>query len=129
MPDYALSPEAVSAFLRSNSTGTLQFDTSADSIKYVIDREGHPVTAGNRAMLQAVDSVLIVPDEVDGAMELMITMEDQNPESAEADRWRIYHGQPNRAVFIRLFLEAAKYHGEVFDGDAIAASNPLASGL
>ena len=119
--DYSLSPEAVTAFLRSNSTGTLQFDDLVEPVKYVIDREGHPVTAGSRAMKQAADSVLFVPDEVDGSLELMITMEDQNPESAEADRWRIYHGQPDRAVFIRLYLEAAKYHSEVFDGDAIAA--------
>jgi hypothetical protein len=82
------------------------------------------------AMLDAVDTVLFVPQFAEGAMELQVTLMAIDPEGVEAasvDRWRIYHGEPQDARWARLDLDAARHDQMVIDGEALSRPNPLRS--
>lgn len=120
-----LTPEDVRLQLRENTTGVLRHDELVDAVQYVLDREGHPVLPVNAHHLDAVDTGLSIPDEFDDALELQVTLLEISAEGPEADRWRIYHGNPEHPRFARCVIEAAKFLGEVFDGDALVGSHAL----
>lgn len=113
-------------FLRGNTTGIICFAEHVRPTFYTLDPAGHPVCPVSAAMVLAGDTVLRVPDEAQDAMSILVTIEDLAMDSAEGDRWRIYHGDPEETFFARLYLEAAKYHGLVIDGEALAEPNLLA---
>jgi hypothetical protein len=82
------------------------------------------------AMLDAVDVVLFVPENAEGAMELQVTpvrLDPDGPDGALADRWRIYHGEPQDVHWALLDIDAARYHQWVLDGPALVRANPLAA--
>lgn len=119
------------AFLRGNSTADLRFDENMRSIRYVIDREGRLIAPVMVAMLQAVDTVLFVPDCSDGAMELQVTLrefQERGKDAAASDRWRIYHGDPPDVRWAYLAIDAARFEGLVLDGEPLPRPNPLADG-
>jgi len=124
-PSSPLTPDDVRAHLRGNSTGVLRHDERADPVQYVLDAGGHPVLPVAGHHFDAADTGLSIPDEFDDALELQVTLEEISTEGPESDRWRIYHGSPEHPRFARCFIEAAKFFAEVFDGDVIAAGNPL----
>ncbi len=112
-------------FLRGHTTGVICFAEHIRPVFYVLDASGHPVCPVSAAMMLAGDTVLRVPDESSEAMSILVTLEDIPLNSAEGDRWRIYHSAPEETYFARLYLEAAKYRGFVIDGDALAQPNLL----
>jgi hypothetical protein len=80
-------------------------------------------------MLDAVDTVLFVPEFAEGAMEVQVTLSPldvEKPEGAVSDRWRIYHGEPQEARWAWLEPDAARYGKWVVDGEALRRTNPLA---
>lgn len=118
------------AFLRAHTTGDLRFDEHLRPIKYVIAPDGLLIAPAMTAMLQTLDTVLFVPEGVDGSMELQVTMQqfgDQGADGALADRWRIHHGEPDDVNWARLTIDAARYEGYVLDGESLTRTNPLAS--
>src|SRR6185295_5660481 len=85
------------AFLRGHTTGDLRFDEHLRPLKYVIAPDGRLIAPAMVAMIESVDTVLFVPDCAEGSMELQVTLEpfeDRGAAGADADRWRIYHGEP-----------------------------------
>ncbi|MHC4991692.1 MAG: DUF2470 domain-containing protein, partial [Planctomycetota bacterium] len=48
-------------------------------------------------------------------------------EGALADRWRIYHGEPQEAHWAWLDPDAARYEAWVVDGAGLRRKNPLAA--
>lgn len=115
-------------FLRSHSKGELRFDEHVRPVKYIVAPDGHIVAPVMVAMLEAVDTVLFVPQWTDNAMELQATLEefsDRGLHGALADRWRIYHGQPDDVKWAILHPDAARFETSVIDGDAIIRPNPL----
>jgi hypothetical protein len=117
------------AFLRSHTRGDLQFEENLRSVRYVIGPDGRLVAPVMHSALNAVDTVLFVPQSAEGAMEVQVTLsalDADGVEGALADRWRIYHGDPQEAYWAWLEADAAR-HGEwVVDGDVLRHPNPLA---
>jgi len=117
--------------LRSNFRGELRFDERQHPVKYVIDpATGRLVVPIELYMLEAIDTVLFIPEERDGAMEIMLTLEpivQHSSDEAMSDRWRIYHGEPVELNWASCSIDAARHDGFVIDGEALMQPNPLAS--
>jgi hypothetical protein len=117
-------------FLRGNTTGELRFDEHIEPLKYVIGPKGHVVAPVTHLMLSSQDTVLFVPNNADGAMELGVTLmglDPDGPDGAVTDRWRIYHGDPASVQWAVLKIDAARYDRWVVDGQALRRPNPLAA--
>ena len=119
--------DAARAMLRAGFRGTLQFDEHFVPLRYVIDpgagRLAAPVMV---AMLTASETILFVPEEAESALQCLVTLEAIGEDHAAADRWRIYHGEPEDVRWAILWLDMAKLDGVVLDGDALMTPNPLA---
>ena len=118
------------AFLRGHTRGDLRFEEHMRPVKYVTLPDGRLAAPVMVAMLDAVDTVLFVPEYVDDALELMVTLEqfdERSADGAAADRWRIYHGEPEDVRWAFLNLDAAKFQSMVIDGAALMVANPLAA--
>lgn len=123
--------ESAIDFLRGHTRADLRFDGHIESIKYVFAPDGLLVAPVMVAMLSAADTVLFVPDDRQGAMEAMVTLEafdESGQHGALADRWRIYHGDPPDVRWARMTVDAVRFSGLFIDGEAFHESNPLASG-
>lgn len=125
------TPDAVErtyAFLRRHFGGELKFDERIGPVRYVIGHDGRPAGPVEPAMLEAVDTVLFVPQFAEGALEVSVTLEAFDPDGplgALADRWRIYHGDPVHGLWAILNVEAARFEGQVIDGPALTRPNTL----
>ena len=122
--------ERAHAFLRAHAHGDLRFDEHLRPLKYVITPEGRLVAPVMVAMIQAPDTVLFVPEAIEGAMELQVTLEqfDEHGESGQgalADRWRIHHGDPPDVNWALLDIDAARFDGMIVDGPGLVRTNPL----
>jgi len=121
--------EQAYAFLRSHTTADLRFDEHLRPLKYVIAPNGRLVAPVMVAMLQSVDTVLFVPECIEDAMELQVTLEqfdERSRDGAIADRWRIYHGEPQDVRWAWMDIDGARCGRVVFDGDAMMLPNVLA---
>lgn len=128
MPDAVL--HEARTFLRSHYRGELQFDEHLRDLKIVIAPDGRIVAPVMVAMLEAADTVLFLPHADDSAMQAQVTLErfsDDGDHGALADRWRIYHGEPQDVNWAVLHLDAAKFKNSVIDGEALLYPNPLTS--
>src|SRR5688572_18821962 len=99
------------AFIRGHTRGELRFDEHVVPKKYVIAPDGRLAAPVMVAMLLSADTVLFVPEFAEGAMELQVTMlqfEERGADAAIADRWRIYHGEPDDVRWAYLNLDAAR---------------------
>jgi hypothetical protein len=118
------------AYLRGHTSGELRFDEHTRPVKYVIAPDGRPVAPVMVATLQSVETVLFVPEERDGAMEVLVTpeeFEENGPHGGLADRWRIYHGEPEDVRWAFLDIDAARFERCIIDGEALVRPNPLAT--
>ena len=125
-------PQAVEdayRFLRSHTTGDLRFDERFRPVRYVIAPDGRMAAPVMTAMLQADDTVLFVPEVIEDAMELLVSLTEFEPDGehgALTDRWRIYHGDPEDLYWAFIQIDAVRYHKMVIDGEAMTIPNPLA---
>jgi hypothetical protein len=131
--DAARDPSVQSAidFLRAHARGDLRFDEHIEPVKYVIAPNGRLVISAMVAMLRAIDTVLVVPEDRDDAMEVMVSVEEFDERgpaeiAALADRWRIYHGEPKDVRWGLLTIDAARFKGMFIDGEGLQLINPLA---
>ena len=116
-------------FLRSHTTGDLRFNERFRLLRYVIGPDGRLVAPVLPAMLEATDTALFVPEDIDSAMELLVSLtefEPDGPFGALTDRWRIYHGDPEDMQWASIHLDAARFQEQVIDGEALVQANPLA---
>ncbi len=117
-------------FLRGHLSGRIRFDGDALAIKVVVAPDGRLVASVMVAMLCALETVLELPDDSEESLHLMVTMEafdEQGPDGALADRWRIYHGDPPDVRWAAMRVDAARFLGHFIDGEALEAPNPLAA--
>jgi hypothetical protein len=117
--------------VRAHTTGELRYDERQQPVRFVFDpATGKLVISVMVAMLDAVDTVLFIPEERDGAMELLLTLAPLAQEGAGealADRWRIYHGEPEDMHFAIASIEACRHESFVIDGEALQQPNALAT--
>lgn len=117
-------------FLRGHSTGELRFDEQFRALRYVVGPAGRLIAPVMYAALGAIDTVLFVPRNAEGAMEIQVTpteLDPDGPDGAVADRWRIYHGEPHDPRWAAMQIDAARYGKWVIDGPALVRPNPLAA--
>jgi hypothetical protein len=123
--------DAALAFLRGHTKADLQFDEHMRPLKYVVAPDGRLISPVMVAMINAVDTVLFIPSNEDGAMEVMVTLEQFDERTGEgggaADRWRIYHGEPEDVRWAFMSIDSARFEGVVVDGMALQQSNSLAT--
>ncbi len=122
--------EEAYAFLRAHSTADLQFGEHFRPIKYVISPQGRLIAPVMVAMLQCDDIVLFIPETVDEAMVLQVTLEEFDEHGADgalSDRWRIHHGDPPDVNWTFMEIDATRHSGMVIDGDALIRPNALAA--
>jgi hypothetical protein len=116
-------------YLHSHLEGLIRFDENVIPIKIVIDQEGRIVAPVMVAMLTSGDTVLHMPDEEDESLHLMVTLEafeETGVDGELADRWQIYHGEPDDVRWAIMHIDAARLNGLFFDGDALLIPNSLA---
>ncbi|MCC6906709.1 MAG: DUF2470 domain-containing protein [Phycisphaerales bacterium] len=113
-------------FLRRHTVATLDRDGFYSGVRYVLGPRGEPIICGSADILTADSTVLFIPSDVPDVLELLATVEAVESESHEADRWRIYHGKPTDIAFYRMNIDAAKWRGQVFDGEDLMEPNALA---
>lgn len=116
------------AFLRAHLSGELQFDEHIRPVDIVISHDGRVVGPVMVAMLEAANTVLFLPQADEDALQIMVTLEkfDEEGDAGDiADRWRIYHGEPEDVRWAFFHVDAAKYRGAVIDGEALMQPNPL----
>ncbi len=127
------SPDRVTdarSFLRGHLCGLIGFDGEYVPIKIAITPDGALVAPVMVAMLRSVDTTLFLPDEDEASMHMQVTLHeirDEGETAALCDRWRVYHGEPEDVRWARLSIDAAKFDGCMFDGDALMQANPLAA--
>lgn len=122
--------ERTYARLRAQTTGELRFDEHVRSVRFVYGPDGRLITPVMVAMLQAFETVLYVPDMSENSIELLVTLyefDERGTDGSLADRWRIYHGEPEDVRWATLDIETIRADQTVFDGDAITRVNPLAA--
>jgi hypothetical protein len=118
------------AYLRGHLTGLIGFDGEFIPIKIAIMPDGALVTPVMVAMLRSFDITMFLPDEDEASMHMQISLEeirDSAEHAALCDRWRVYHGEPEDVRWARVTIDAAKFGGCMFDGDALMQANPLAT--
>jgi hypothetical protein len=123
--------EAAADFLRGHSRADLRFDQHFEPIKYVVAPDGRLVSPVMVAMLSAGETVLFVPEDREGCLEVMVTLEEfaeAGPRGGLADRWRIYHGEPKDVRWAAMTIDAVRFRDMFIDGEALQQANPLAGG-
>lgn len=129
MPDTDPIVEEARAWLREHLEGLILFEGEARPIRLVVAPDGRLVASVMVAMLRSLDVVLALPDEDEDSMQLMVTLEafdEDGPDGALADRWRIHHGEPPDVRWAAITIDAAKFRGHFLDGEAFDLRNPLA---
>ncbi len=124
-----MNVEQAYAFLRGHTTGDLRFDEHLRPIKYVIASDGRIVAPVMESMLQSFDTVLFIPECVEDSLEVQVTLErfeERSREGVVADRWRIYHGEPQDVRWAWLDIDGARHGRMVFDSEALVRGNELA---
>ncbi len=125
-----LAAEEAYGFLRSHTTGDLRFDEQCLPLKYVVGPDGRPVAPLKYAMLHCDDTVLCVPSDAEGALEIQVTpapLDAEGPDGGLTDRWRIYHGDPPDTHWAQFEIDAARFRRCVIDGPELVRANPLAA--
>lgn len=116
------------AYMHGHLEGFLSFEGNVVPMKVVVEPEGRLVAPAMVAMLRAPDTVLYLPDEEDSSLHLMVSLvefDEDGPDGALADRWRIYHGEPEDLNWALLHIEAGRLDGVFYDGDGLLVPNSL----
>lgn len=122
--------EAAWRHLRSHTRGELRYDERLDRFSFVFAPSGRIVFPASPSVLEANDTVLFLPENRSGAMEVQVSIEELDPDGAlgaVTDRWRIYHGDAREARWAIAAIDAARYEGSVVDGSDLERDNPLAA--
>ncbi len=120
---------AARGFLLGHKAGTLEFDENYVPWKFVVDpADGRLCGPVMVAALLASQHVLHLPEETDdpSAMRVLLSPEQLDDDPPIADRWSIYHGEPEDVRWAAFWIDFAKWDGYVTDGDALMGAHPFA---
>lgn len=112
--------------LLDHSTAVIHAGERFHRVKFVRDAIGQPVTCIPVQAIEAAECVMFVPEEANDSLQLLGRLQAIDQDSAEADRWRIYHGRIEHQAPTRVCIESGKLDGEVYDGTELLVRNPLA---
>ncbi len=115
--------------LRGHSCAEIRFEEHIRHLSYVFHQDGYLVAPVMVAMLQALETMIFVPEATENALEALVTLDEldeRGSEGAITDRWRIYHGDPQDVRWARMNIDAGKLEGSVIDGTVLMRANPFA---
>jgi hypothetical protein len=122
------------SFMRGHLSGLIRFDTEYLPIRVVFAPDGRLVAPVMESMLMSTDCAIYLPEEPDGdddgIVQLMVTLhrfEESGPDGVLADRWRIYHGEPEDVRWAAMTFDFCKFGGFAYDGESLIQPNPLES--
>ncbi|MBX3390769.1 MAG: hypothetical protein KF691_15075 [Phycisphaeraceae bacterium] len=123
----ASSPDDPARFLRRHFSGTILSDEVVLRRNFVIDpRSGEIVASLPPNVEEAQSVVLHVPDEADGALQLLVECRALDAaRDGACDRLLIYHGRSEGAKFVGLTPVDGKLNKKSFQIEKKFASNPL----
>jgi hypothetical protein len=116
------------AHLRAHREGLLLAAGIPRRIRFV-QHAGSLVFPAEPALVEADSLTLCLPDEApagDDELQLMLSAA-LTDDGAAADRWRIYHGEPDRLTWVACIIEGARFMGRVVEHDILNTANPLAA--
>ncbi len=119
--------EMVRRQLLSHHQGVLISDAGIETCRYVIDgQRDRVITTLPKAVLDAAEHVLHIPDEGDDSLQLLLDTPELLDEARDAvcDRWLAAHAKPE-GVWMAMALISARLGGDVLDADEITPINPL----
>ena len=123
-PDGDALAHAIDA-LHASRDGVLVFDEQHVKVRFVTSNEsGRIVMSAPEAVLEIVDAVLHVPEDSAEGLQLLLTLSALG-ECAATDRWRVFHGKPDRAVWVQGDIESSRMGPWVFEGEALTQPNIL----
>ncbi|MCH9057136.1 MAG: hypothetical protein IIB55_00755 [Planctomycetes bacterium] len=135
--DPSPTPEHAARILRREHDAVLVVDGMGrgrvEPCRFLLDDEtGRPITCLPTAVVNADEHVLFIPDESEGALQLLTIPEPiertgGDAPGASCDRWMTYFGSPPHARFVRYAIDCGRMGAAVFDGDALSIPNPLRS--
>ncbi len=127
--DPSATPEHAARILRREHDAVLLADGRVESCRFLLDDEtGRPITCLPAAVVNADEHILFVPDESEGALQLLTIPEPiEGGPRASCDRWMTYFGSPPHARFVRYAIDCGRMGAAVFDGEALSIPNPLRS--
>lgn len=115
--------------LRAAAQGHLLADANTvRPVLWVLDRRrGQLVFPMPRELEDVTEAQLMIPEEHDPRLAALLSIEvtDAPPAAAEI-RHEVYHGAAREARWAVATIEALRYHGEAFDGEALDLIDPLA---
>lgn len=115
--------------LRAAAQGHLLADAdTVRPVRWVFDRRrGTLVFPVPGEFEDLVEAQLLVPEEHDPRLAVLLSLDvtDTPPPAAEI-RHEVYHGPAREARWAVATIEALRYHGEAFDRDELALTDPLA---
>lgn len=114
--------------IRSERHATLVCDDTPHELKTVIDNpSGDLVFPVHSSVFDSGETVLWLPEERRDAMQVLVELVEVDGSNAEsADRWRIYHGDPDETCWAHAKLLAVRFGSLIADGSDLDLSNPLA---
>lgn len=126
-PGAPSDPAEALAFLRARFTGDLFMEEERKPVRFVLDNQTGALVANvTNDALEAESLVLHVPEETDGAMQLLLSATKiDGATHASADRWRIHHGEAREAHWALFTIEGGRFAGAVLDGEALMKPNAL----
>lgn len=116
------------AHLRAHREGLLLAAGLPSRIR-IVQHEGSLIFPAEPAFLEADSLTLFLPDEAptdDDELQLMLSAA-LTDDGAAVDRWRIYHGEPERLTWVACTIQGARFAGSVIDHEPLNSANPLAS--
>ena len=127
--DEAQATEDAYRFLKSNSTGTLQFGENTHDVSFTFAPDGRLVISAMVAMLQPCDSIMFIPEYGENCMEMHVTLaqfKEEGENGAIADRWQVYFGEPPDVQWAFVDIDAVRFHEMFIDGEGLCKENSLA---
>ena len=123
-PNTDALASAIDALL-AHREGVLTYGDEHTGVRFVCCNEsGRIVMAVPVEATEHAQAVLHIPRESDDALQLLLTLTEA-PESAATDRWRIFHGAPDRPRWIMGEIESARHGAWVFQGEDLTQPNIL----
>lgn len=116
-------------WLRAHHEGVLRSADRLEPVKFVLaPTSGDPIAPVPGEIIEEGECVLLVPDEAEGALQLMVRPIELEPRvDPDCDRWLIHHVKARSAArWARLEILAARRFEHVLDPEQIRAANPFA---
>lgn len=114
--------------IRSERRAALLAGETPLEVRTVIDnRTGQLVFPVSAFALETDETVLWLPEERNDALQILVDLDEiDGTNSEQADRWRIYHGEPGDNNWVSATPQAVRFGALVADGSDIDLNNPLA---